>query len=645
VSSKSGKLIADAGIGVGINVANGHFEEVGSGGDLLELNVPAGLYSVQWSSPDISGEEMVRVLPGKTVTVRRPRDKSRSHEAHSSAVAAIPVQSLPQGKLGREDKSDLVVTLEAETGAPADQVLKSIQVVDIDDEFVEAFERDPQGVPTVTWHEVTPGRYRLRYLTMSGETLDQTLPILKDRRTIVRLWASYATVLAQDGENVTSSRCFGVDPARTLITTARANGTTEKLEEQMRFAQILLRDLAQGTGSLSTSFTDRLYLKGTDPLLQLYAAMVIFNCLERGISPALDDPYPEEKKLLAFRHKWSWTAYTLITNPKRIGMPPDAVVGQWQAVSWYPANKNFFETQASIQMPTMLECAWRWAVQRTTKDRNALKAFASIRAAARSAGGTSPWLCWQSAAAKAINQPTTKQPTRTHLDDLVRDVAQKVKALRMREGRDVPNFVLPNSIPSEVAAAALRSEEIVDALAKPDGPKGSPAAMLAVALTLPEAALGTKLQRTLELLDGALGEGAGAPDTDVSPKAKGAADAPGWSAKVRHKNDPNLGRFGGQAKAGGFTLNARFKPLRGGKWAAIVLSVRGKAPDGAKAIFYLHDSFRPVRQIAEFEKGAATLRVTAWGGFTVGAWIPHAGIQLELDLAKMKGAPDIIRDR
>jgi len=34
----------------------------------------------------------------------------------------------------------------------------------------------------------------------------------------------------------------------------------------------------------------------------------------------------------------------------------------------------------------------------------------------------------------------------------------------------------------------------------------------------------------------------------------------------------------------------------------------------------------------------------AWGGFTVGAWLPWRGIELELDLALLEGAPQVVRE-
>jgi hypothetical protein len=61
--------------------------------------------------------------------------------------------------------------------------------------------------------------------------------------------------------------------------------------------------------------------------------------------------------------------------------------------------------------------------------------------------------------------------------------------------------------------------------------------------------------------------------------------------------------------------------------------------------FFLHDSFRPNRITVPFRKGRATLEVNTWGGFTVGAWLAARGLELELNLAAIPGAPRIVVER
>jgi hypothetical protein len=38
------------------------------------------------------------------------------------------------------------------------------------------------------------------------------------------------------------------------------------------------------------------------------------------------------------------------------------------------------------------------------------------------------------------------------------------------------------------------------------------------------------------------------------------------------------------------------------------------------------------------------LRLRAFGGFTVGVWIPSQQVQLELDLAELSDAPRVIKE-
>lgn len=455
---------------------------------------------------------------------------------------------------------------------------------------------------------------------------------------------THVTLLVPDGESLSSTRSFGIDPSRTLIWTALPHDSADGIHEQMRLAQILLRDLASGTGSLSAGFIDYLSAPRCDPILKLYAAMVVYNCLEREVSPAPETHYPggeANDSLSGFRKSWLGFSDEMLEGATRGGMPPDLTVGLWQAERLNSRLRPKKKVAAYIQMPTMLECAWRWAIARTTKDRLALQGFASIRAAARTAGGTTPWLCWQASAAKAINQ-TSKVPTGQKLDELIHKVAGKTREIRLRNESVGRNFTLPGFVPAEAAIAALRAEAIIEDQDRSREAFVSPAASLAMALALPEAALGARLQRTLELLDEAIADML----PQASPEAANARrDVPGWIARIRHKDDPNKERFGGRSKASGFELVARFKLTESSNFAWIFLEIDGPIADGETAIFYLHDSFRPARREAEFKNGRAKLKVASWGGFTVGAWVPRLQTMLELDLAQVKDAPRIIKDR
>lgn len=118
---------------------------------------------------------------------------------------------------------------------------------------------------------------------------------------------------------------------------------------------------------------------------------------------------------------------------------------------------------------------------------------------------------------------------------------------------------------------------------------------------------------------------------------------PALSRPIMQSNDPWKGRFGHQAQRDGFELAARFS--RGpGQWVELEIIVSGPAKDREVVELFLHDSFHPDRLKLKFSNGSASYATLAWGGFTVGAWLPTREIELELDLATMPDAPSIIRE-
>ncbi len=118
------------------------------------------------------------------------------------------------------------------------------------------------------------------------------------------------------------------------------------------------------------------------------------------------------------------------------------------------------------------------------------------------------------------------------------------------------------------------------------------------------------------------------------------------SKPVTVPDDPHKGRFGGKAERAGFTLSAIFRNVTK-NFVEVVLTVkapRGVDLENADCVeFYLHDTFDPDVVPAMFTGGVAELSLITYGGFTVGAWIGCSKIELELDLAKVRGAPLIIR--
>ncbi len=650
-SGPGGVLIAQAKAGDRILVSDSSGAEVARGADRIRLDLPAGLYAVAWTTGGQESETLVRILPGRKAIVRpQPADAAVTRGQRFKSLAALSDMAPPPGCRPSWTGTALVVQLEATNELDIADLLQSIQLIDGNNEPVEALDTRHRGFPegSKIWTAVTAGRYRLRFHALAGEALDLTVPVLRNRRTFVRLRAAKADLLTPDGEHFVRTASVGIEPARTVIVTALASERPDQLEEPFRIAELLLRDLAAGTGSLSRGVLAHLKRHRRDPLLETFAAMVALNCLEREISPAPGESHPRRMSRGSKTENWRARAAYWLRNAKRAGMPPDATAGLWQLEASGRKTRRRADSPRNIQLPPMLECAWRWAIARSTVDSTALQAHAAIRAAARSAGGTTPWLCWQQASAKAINA-TSSGPSRSRLESLVSQVAEMTRQVRQKDGRSAPVQVLPESIPAEVAAIALNAEELVHGRSRLPASADLPlAASLSISLALPQAALGTRLSRAVELL----GEALAGDATDAVSKgldglavASPARDAPGWSERVKDKEDPNRGRFGGAAVRQGFGLEAGFEMTKSRNWATIHLALRGPAEDGETAILYLHDSFRPMRRELRFEAGSAELKVTAWGGFTVGAWIPSRAIALELDLASIRGAPRIIRER
>ncbi len=139
-----------------------------------------------------------------------------------------------------------------------------------------------------------------------------------------------------------------------------------------------------------------------------------------------------------------------------------------------------------------------------------------------------------------------------------------------------------------------------------------------------------------------------------TPKAFPRSDAaragpPALRRAVVHGDDPWKDRFGRRQSREGFVLRASFDGAPRRTWVNV--TVRVEAEEGRHVldfdepvVFYLHDSFEPDRLRAKFRGGRAKVDLVCYGGFTVGAWLPRRGIELELDLALMPDAPQVIRD-
>ncbi|MGX1307533.1 hypothetical protein AB7M35_002253 [Amorphus suaedae] len=120
---------------------------------------------------------------------------------------------------------------------------------------------------------------------------------------------------------------------------------------------------------------------------------------------------------------------------------------------------------------------------------------------------------------------------------------------------------------------------------------------------------------------------------------------PALSVNIKNPDDPHQGRFGGRSEVDGFSLEALINVVGDGL-AEIKIKVKGpkdRIGVGGVAEIYLHPTFRRDRVVVLFEDNRADYSFFAWGGFTVGVWLPRQEIELELDLARNPDAPHFIR--
>jgi hypothetical protein len=138
----------------------------------------------------------------------------------------------------------------------------------------------------------------------------------------------------------------------------------------------------------------------------------------------------------------------------------------------------------------------------------------------------------------------------------------------------------------------------------------------------------------------------------LTPRESISSDRPAATHSTRDRlwsSDPNKGKFGRRSSRNGFTLNARFEQADSPDLVTVILTVtadetvRIGLEDYAR--FILHPTFSPAEVKVPFRAGRAQLRIQAWGGFTVGVRLSRGGIVLECNLAKVDGAPELIRTR
>jgi hypothetical protein len=121
----------------------------------------------------------------------------------------------------------------------------------------------------------------------------------------------------------------------------------------------------------------------------------------------------------------------------------------------------------------------------------------------------------------------------------------------------------------------------------------------------------------------------------------------GGEKRPASPHDPQKNQWGGSPDANGRTLSATVKKLDK-TWFEINLKVRSDrgAPALSKPVtFHLHSSFSEPLRVVKPEDGVATLRLVAYGAFTVGVEADDGKTRLELDLSQVDDAPRSFRQR
>lgn len=637
--------------GIAIRLLDGALQEIVRGIERLEVGVPEGLYLVEWSSAGQQSQTMIR-LDGRQakVDVRfDPSDPTLEGELDARTSDRMALVDAVNGAVRPSESQNESSIVLVETGDV--DILRNnsdfdLRLYDRRGVAMEAYGDDaPKWVlgtgERAHCYRVRPGRYHLGFHSILGERLGQSVPALGGRQTLVFLTVAHTKLIVAERGKFGREDSVGVDPARTTIVTVRGDEEDYRVRERVRLAGLMLFDLANATNSLSADVVEVLEDPKTDPLLRLYGALAALSAQERAQSLALSEA-PNSGSLMPFDPSWGDRVRRWIGDPCQPGLPTDAIAACWELQRLYPETSFAMErarVPSRVEAPPMLECAWRWAIEESIARPDAVRG-STIVATARSAGGTKPWLCWQLAAATARFVPAAAAVG--DLPSLIAQVAEKTSSFVASSNAHPQGL---EELNPEIQATALRAMQLVPTrLAEVST---DTVTNLAVALGLPARLLRKRLVNTRAALDSAGASAVSrASEKGTLGTARGAHEqAPGLTEKILHKDDLQKGRFGGKASRKGFVMSADFEKTGSKNWVRIVLLVEGPGQDGETVQFHLHDSFKPSLVTRKFKAGVSRLTVTAWGGFTVGVWIPAHEIELELDLATLKEAPPVVRER
>jgi hypothetical protein len=634
--------------GVEIQIIDGRYQLRARGTERLEMTLPQGVYLVKWLVPGRPQEKVVRLLP-LGVPLHVPFPELAPPPAIASANAALS-RDRTQPSQDLYD-SDIVIIERMDQEDTSSNISSGLRLFNRDEvamrsdsSAVDAAREESIGVgdSMLRTYHVPSGNYRLRYGASSGLTLDQTVVAIAQRRTFVLLRQETAETLVAVGERYERRSYAGVCPDRTIVVTSPRSSPLAMPLDAVRMAEILLRALSRGGDPLDARMLTRLGDPDTDPLLCLYAAALILNQLERRRSPALDDPYPEQlpnadpssaSSVQQFEARWRGLAKRLVDGVKPADCAPDLFALRWQLDG---------DASGILTAPPMLVSAWEFAARHSARAVESVPDTPSFRGAARGRVGAGAWLAWRTSGAKEAVIEEVAPATTPGIGDAIDQLSSTL--MRVAGGVDPADTTLLDSL-SPASRGVVNAARNLN-IASGTGLDPDTLAKFAGALLTPNTLLTEKLQTTSRELEGVAAQTSVTGDVLKNPNDP--RDPPALRLPVLQFDDPQKGRFGGKAEVDGFSLSASFSESGDQNWIEIHLVATAKPgvvlDSDAVAEFFLHDTFRPSRLSVTFANGVATLTLRAFGGFTVGVWIPSHQVQLELDLAELSYAPRVIKE-
>lgn len=626
-----GRLIITGPPGFEIQVLSSDYRLLLRGAERLEAELPTAVYVTRWVGPSSMKERIDLLLPIPTpLQIDYPADAGSPASAPSAALESL---SIPAEAISERDSAIVVLEDCGVTGVKGElsKGLRLFNGAEIamrsDRSEVEATraETSPEaGGDAAAWalrvYPVPGGLYRLRYETATGETLDQTVPAIAGRRTVVLLRQTLGQSLVNNGTTFNTVFRRGAEPSRTVMISTPLTVAGPPDTDHLVQAEALLIGLALQGDPLSAATLKRIEAPDADPFMKLYGAWLIAAALARRVSPALDESYPTGVIAeVAFAARWQTVGKTLLAGlPEEMRVSADAVACAY-ALMAPPA-------PGPSAMPPMLA---------TTVQHHAAIGLGSAAGFKPSVEGTEtrgPWIVQRASASKSGR--IVVSPAAAFLPNLGARRQGPYWRVLWEQVKSSAFWQSGLAIYAVAIAIGLAQEAGLFGQKPVTGVKTATMDLLSLPVLI---AVGAILAAVAAYMGAVV----------VWHERKARKNVPALARSIVTPDDPHKGRFGKEASVHGFTLSAAFTE-RESNWVEVRLTITAdksaKVHNGDLAEFFLHPTFPENRVTTRFRNREATLVLKAWGGFTVGVWLPSQKTQLELDLALAPDAPPIVRD-